>query len=145
MKKLRKHEIPEDRSINMTPMIDVVFQLILFFMLTSSLARPNQIELDLPESTSPAQAADKRALLVTYRQTAAGPEIKLNGEAVAGLDRLGPAMRRLAPAGKATNVDLQIDRSVRFQNVVGVIDTVRDAGFAKFSINTITPARAKVQ
>jgi len=142
MPNIRKHEFPEDRSINMTPMIDVVFQLILFFMLTSSMNKANRIELDLPESTSKAKTRDEKSLEVSYRQLAGRDEIRLNGQAVEGLDRLPSAMRAIASPTDNPLVDLQIERGAQFQKAVNVMDAVRDAGFVKFSINTIAPGRS---
>lgn len=139
VKRKRHHELPEDRSINMTPMIDVVFQLILFFMLTSNLVKPNQIELDLPESTSGVKAADVTALVVTFQSRTGATEIKLNGEPVADLASLGPAMKTLAQDQPNPRVDLRIDKGSPYQDVIALMDTVRDAGFPKFSLLTLAP------
>lgn len=136
MLKVKRHEIPENNGINMTPLMDVIFQLLVFFVLTSSLARPTQIELNLPESTSGVKAAPDERLVVTYRLQADQPEITLNAQPLESLDLLGPAMNSVA-GGEKMPVDIQIDRSVPYQNVVAVIDTVRDAGFAKFSLLTL--------
>lgn len=142
MLKRPRHEIPEDRSINMTPMIDVVFQLILFFMLTSSLSRPNQIELDLPESSSGVKAQEQQTLVVTYRLDQGNPEVKLNGESLKDLDALGAEMRKHAAPEQQARVDVQIDRTVPYQNFIAVIDSVRDAGFPRFSLQTLAPRTA---
>ena len=142
MLKRPRHEIPEDRSINMTPMIDVVFQLILFFMLTSSLSRPNQIELDLPESSSGVKAQEQQTLVVTYRLDQGNPEVKLNGESLKDLDALGAEMRKHATPEQQARVDVQIDRTVPYQNFIAVIDSVRDAGFPRFSLQTLAPRTA---
>lgn len=136
MRKVKRHEIPENGGINMTPLMDVIFQLLVFFVLTSSLARPTQIELKLPESTSGVKAAPDKRLVVTYRLQADQPEITLNEQALTSLELLGPAMQSLAGDEK-TPVDIQIDKGVPYQNVIAVMDTVRDAGFAKFSLLTL--------
>ena len=66
MSKLRykRHEIPPGTSGNMTPLIDVVMQLILFLMLAGTWMRPNQIELDLPESSSSVKSPEKEMMVV---------------------------------------------------------------------------------
>jgi len=143
MLKVRRHEIPENNGLNMTPLMDIIFQLLVFFVLTSSLARPTQIELNLPESSSGVKAAPDKRLVVTYRLQADQPEITLNARPMESLESLGPEMQSLVGDEKIP-VDIQIDRGVPYQNVVAVIDAVRDAGFARFSLLTLarksTPA-----
>jgi biopolymer transport protein ExbD len=144
MRKLIKHEIPEDTSINMTPLMDVIFQLLVFFVLTSSLARPTQIEMQLPESTSGVKVPDaQKSAVVSYRIADAVPVIALNELKLDSFEALGEALVDLAGGGEAPRVDLQIDKAVPCQDVIKLMDTVRNAGFAKFSLHTLaaTPPR----
>jgi len=138
MLKLKRHEIPESGRINMTPMIDVVFQLLIFFILTASIATPNQIEIQLPESTSGVKASSAKRVVVTYQPNGDKPLITLNAQPVDSLDRLGRMLTKMAAGrSKTPPVDIQIDRTVPYQDVVALIDTVRDAGFLKFSLFTL--------
>ena len=45
---------PEDPDVNLTPMIDVVFLLLLFFMVSTSFIRESSLKVDLPEATGEA-------------------------------------------------------------------------------------------
>jgi len=135
----RRHELTDNRSIDMTPMIDVVFQLILFFMLTSALVRPNQIELDLPESSTGTKAQEEQKLIVSYRLVEGKPEVKLNDQVIAGVDALGEAILAQADPKSPPRVDIRIDKSAPWQDGISVMDAVRDAGFPKFSLLTIAP------
>jgi biopolymer transport protein ExbD len=54
---------PLTAQINMTPMIDVTFQLIIFFLLSSRLAQQEVVELALPEAVSSTQSSDDRPRL----------------------------------------------------------------------------------
>jgi biopolymer transport protein ExbD len=140
------HELPQNTGINMTPLLDVIFQLILFLMLTSSLARPNQVELDLPESTSGLKSQeDPDVICITYRAGSAGTEILLNEQAVADLAELKQSLQRLKPASAddRRRVDIQIARQTPYQDVISLIDTVRDAGFPRFSLLTLAPSGRK--
>jgi biopolymer transport protein ExbD len=136
MAKVKKHEIPEHTTINMTPLIDVVFQLLLFFMLASSLTRPNKIELNLPESSSGVKAAAAKSLAVTYMLEDGQVWIDLNGERMPDLETLGERMRTWEGEGR-DEVSIQIQKDVPYQDVVSVIDTVRDAGYPAFSLLTL--------
>lgn len=137
MAKLKRHEIPENTGINMTPMMDVIFQLLIFFVLTSSIVRPNQIELELPKSTSGVKALNEQTLVITYRLHETRPVITLNKKPIDSLDHLGMAMKQTGAGGGKTPVDIQIDRTVPYQDVIALMDTVRDAGFPKFSLLTL--------
>ena len=144
MSKLPKHEIPENTSINMTPMIDVVFQLLLFFMLTSSMIRPNKIELDLPESSSGVRSDNPETIEVGYRIEAGMPQITLNGVRMADLAFLAVRMKALGQPDKTPEVVVRIDKTVPYQDVISVMDTIRDSGFPKFSLHTMSPSTAAV-
>lgn len=140
MARLKKHEIPENTAINMTPLLDVIFQLLLFFMLASSLIRPNKIELDLPESTSGVKSPASGTLDVTYLLKDNRPLIALNGENVESLAQLGERMRAVA-GEEQHEVALRIQKDVPYQDVVAVIDTVRDAGYPRFSLYTLAAGK----
>jgi biopolymer transport protein ExbD len=145
MSRLPKHQIPENSSINMTPLIDVVFQLLLFFILTSSMIRPNKIELELPESTSGVRSDNPQTLEIAYRLDGGIAQITLNGERVPDLMTLATRMKALEPAAQATpEVVVRIDKLVPYQDVISVMDTVRDSGFPKFSLHTLVHSSAPV-
>lgn len=133
----KRHRLQPSSSLDMTPLIDVVFQLLLFFMLTSSLVRPNQIELDLPESTSGVKAQEEQALVIAYSIVEGQPTILLNDEPVGELTKLPDAMSALVTSDQKPRVDIRIDKTVPYQDVISLMDTVRDAGFPKFSLQTL--------
>ncbi len=139
---LKRHEIPESTAINITPLLDVIFQLLVFFVLTSSLVRPTQIELQLPESTSGVKTPDAQGLVISYRMDGQTPVITLNAEAVADVTSLVSALRILRgdPQQPQSRLDIQIDRTVPYQDVVRLMDTARDTGFSKFSLQTLAPS-----
>ena len=125
-----------DAHINMNPMIDVVFQLLLFFIIASSFTKANQVQLDLPESTSSEKAAEEQTLVVTFRVVDGKPDLRLNDQGT-DLAQLGDAMKAAAPTKATPRVDLRIDKSVPYQDVMSLMDAVRDAGFPRFSLQTL--------
>lgn len=134
-KKIKRHEIPADRTINMTPLIDVVFQLLIFFMVASSLVKPNQIELDLPKSTSGTKAQADPVHTLTYKLEGDLPAITFDSEPVRDLPHLAEIMHALrAGTADPPRVDLRFDKSVPIQDAMRVMDTLRDTGYPKFSI-----------
>ena len=137
MAKLKRHEIPESRDINMMPLMDVIFQLLIFFVLTSSLVKPTQIELDLPDSTSGTKATSEKTLVVSYQLSNGRPLILLDDQPVASLDELEAQMKARAVGAPPRPVDIRIEKIVPYQDVIAVMDSVRDAGYPKFSLLTL--------
>jgi len=139
---LKRHAIPEDTGINITPLLDVIFQLLVFFLLTSSLVRPTQIELQLPESTSGVKAPDTASLAIAYRMDGETALITLNAEPIADVESLVQAMTILRgdPRKPQVRLDIQIDKLVPYQDVVRLMDLARDSGFPKFSLQTLSPS-----
>ena len=111
-------------GFNMTPMIDVVFLLIIFFLVSSHLARQEtQLELDLPDATSgqPAQADDLRRVVVNVLGEAR-PEGRIQvGGQVMDTDQLTRLIRyeRQKTAGEL-ELRIRSDRRVPY----GVIEPI---------------------
>ena len=138
MAKLKRHEIPESRDINMTPMMDVIFQLLIFFVLTSSLVKPTQIELILPDSTSGTKSTPEKTRIVSYQFRDGRPLISLGDQLVASLDELETKMKSLAAGAPPCPVDIRIEKTVPYQDVIALMDSLRDAGYPKFSLLTLS-------
>jgi len=141
-RRYKRHEIAPGNTGNMTPLIDVVMQLILFLMLASAAVRPNQIQLDLPESSSSVKSPEKNTLTVTYAVRDGKPDITLEAQPVATLEALGPALKTSGSGKDKPVVNVRIEKNVPYQDVIRVMDVVRDAGFPKFSLLTLQPTRA---
>lgn len=132
------HELGEENSVDMTPMIDITFQIILFFMLTAGLGKAaSQIELDLPKSSSATTGQQDSALVVAYSMINGKPTIQLNDKIITDLSQLKEQMKAagIDPAQKP-RVDLRIEKNIPYADVVSVMDAVRGAGFPKFSLMT---------
>ena len=138
MARLKRHEIPESRDINTTPMMDIIFQLLIFFVLTSSLTKPTQIELKLPDSTSGTKATSEKTMVVAYQLRDGQPSITLDNQPVASLDELATRMKSQTATAVPGPVDIRIEKTVPYQDVIAVMDSVRDAGYPKFSLLTMT-------
>lgn len=107
------------RSIkfNVTPLIDVVFLLIIFFLVSSHLARQEtQLEVALPAASSVREAEDTSIARVTINVRADG-EVLLGSEAIAR-DELS---RRLKVERQETSANLEVriraDRELAYHHV----------------------------
>lgn len=114
-------------SFNMTPMIDVVFLLVVFFLLSSHLARrENQLELPLPTArTGQPDALDHP--LLTLNVLADG-RLFLAGKSVAA-DQLLPRLQRaIARLGDQLELRLRADRHTPYDRVEPALQAAAAAG-----------------
>ena len=118
-------------SLNSSSMSDLVFLLLIFFMLTSTLVAPNAIKLLLPSSSSKTMAKQTVTVYINERFQYFVDETPVTDEDLATVisDRIG--------GQTDATVVLRSDKTVPVQYVVNVIDAVND-------INNATQQNHKV-
>lgn len=129
--KIRRPETRRAR-IEIIPMIDVMFFLLIFFMVTSlAMIRANAIPVNLPR-TSASPMALRQDLVLTIDKDG---HLFLGGKPVT-LASEGPAL--IAAMGRTTQNTLVIDadRAVSHGRVVAAMDAARQVGIEKFAIAT---------
>ena len=117
--------------LDMTPLIDVVFLLLVFFMLTSTFIKPEAIELDLPGANT-AAVTEKTPITVALDQEG---EITLNGNAL-GLEELRGAVEVLMAGEARETVGLLTDERASVKQMVLVMDELRAAGALDIALGT---------
>ncbi|MGB8274455.1 MAG: biopolymer transporter ExbD [Alphaproteobacteria bacterium] len=110
-------------SVNITPLIDIVFLLLVFFMLATSFFEAESVILRL---SAGAPTAARSPDTVVVEVTADGA-VRLNGAAI-DVDRLTPAVRALIGGDSHRQVSLRAERSVPVQRTVQIMDRIREAG-----------------
>ena len=132
---VRDDENVEDLAMNLAPMIDVVFLLLIFFMVaTTFIEREKEMGLDLPTAESGDEAQeDIDEIVINLMEDGT---IKLNGD-VYDLDGLRDVLSRAARANPETPVTVRGDRKTYHENVVGVIDACRLAGLIDIGLMTL--------
>lgn len=117
--------------IDMTPVIDVVFQLLTFFMITSTVIKTSAINVDLPSSrTSDAQPI-LEAVITLYKNGS----VTLNDEPIT-LDKVGPSIRDLYLQENELVVTIRGDQGIPYGTLIDVMDTVRMTGVKRMSLAT---------
>ena len=125
----------ENFQINLTSLIDVVFLLLIFFMVATSFLDPEQeIGIELPEAQSGeslAQTPDEIIINVLRdgRLIVSGHEVDRAG--------LESALRRAARANPETPVTIRGDRLVAHEQVVRVMDACGNAGLTHLAVGTL--------
>ena len=106
-----------DFGFNMTPMIDVVFLLIIFFLVSSHLAKQEaQMQLPLPVADSGQEAAEDTLPRVTVNVMSDGG-LMVSGRRVEANELLARLQQRLAEVGQDLEVRIRGDRQVDYQHV----------------------------
>jgi biopolymer transport protein ExbD len=114
---------PRRRLIGLTPLIDVVFILLLFFMLASNLTRLRSVPLEAPGQHS--QRVDEQPALLLRIQ--ADGQLELSGEPVEP-DALPSLLRARLQREPELRVIVQPGDQVPLQTTLGVFDQLADAG-----------------
>lgn len=121
-----------DPSIDVTPMIDIVFQLVLFFMVSTTFISTPGIEVELPRAASQVVMKDEEDLRIWI--TAEGA-IHVDEQPV-DLRELRRKMRRAAESDANTLVAIKADLGVPHGRVVTVMDVARQEGLSRLGIST---------
>jgi len=122
--------LPEKRHIDLTPMIDIVFQLLIFFLLTSIFTKP-VLPVKLPEAASAVVSQEPE---ITIGIDALN-HIVLNNRPVRD-NQLGMELALLLQNKSDKTVHLVSDRSVDFGRVIEVMDKAKQAGATGISVVT---------
>ncbi len=113
-------------EMNSTSMSDLVFLLLIFFMITSTLVSPNVIKLALPASNSGKQNTPRNieVYIDSLKNYYVNPEGKGNDFHTTVADSLLPALRDAAQNDKSEQraIILRSDKSVPIENVVEIMD-----------------------
>ncbi len=122
-------------QINIVPMIDVVFALLTFFIMsTLFLTRSEGLPVNLPSATT---AKTERSARVTVTIDKAG-NLSVNREPVQ-IQTLEDAVRKKQQPNQSLTVVLNIDEAVTHGQVVAIMDKVRQIPGAKLAIATKRP------
>ena len=133
--KFRSEKKGRGLILNVTSLIDVLFLLLIFFMVTSTFRNQPAINLVLPRSATATETADTPAIVYL---TAEG-EVYLNDAPVAELD-LPATLERLQAGTGMDRMVMRADESAAHGDVVRLIDTIKQSGFTRVSLSARAPA-----
>ena len=127
-----KTQQDEQPSLNLTPMIDVVFLLIIFFMVATKFSeRERDIELELPEvaAASALTSAPKQRVVTV----SAEGEVTLDGEDLS-LESLTSSLVAAQREYPNTSVVIRGDATCAFQHVAATLAACKDANISDLGI-----------
>jgi biopolymer transport protein ExbD len=121
---------------NLTPLIDIVFLLLVFFMLTAHFVRDEGLPIELPEAASALSLEQKEPLEIAISSSG---EITISGEQVVS-ELLVEKVSSLLSSRDEKRIVIRGDAGVSLGDSVKVIDAARQAGASGVDIVTEQPA-----
>ncbi len=119
-------------ALDMTPMIDVVFQLIIFFMFTSHFGEMRRTEIDLPREPGDAREVQSQPALIIDIDAQGGYFVESRATSLAEIERLARAGVAESKAGGAkfdvlvrpdqSAIAAHLDRLLLKLSAIGVVD-----------------------
>lgn len=128
----------ENVEIGLAPLIDVVFILLLFFVVTTTFTRETQLKIDLPEadSATPVQETQLKQLEVMI---AADGSYSLNGQSLVKSDlaTLSSALQKESAGDSSLPLVISADARTPHQAVITAMDAAGKLGFSRLRITTV--------
>ena len=131
--------------IDMTPMVDIAFLLLIFFMVTSVFRQPRAIELNVPRLDAKVAVPETNVLTVYVDQnesmfTRLGPGPVNRTDAQHVFD----VLRQQAAANPNLIILVKIHRAAKYEHMVDMLDGFEDAHMERFSLAAMDDADSKL-
>ena len=120
-----QHE--EELSVNITSLIDVIFILLIFFMVTSQFKK-NALPLELPQSEDTTEQDSKAKTLSVFRN-----KMLLDGQEVS-IDTIEDILSVLYEKNPELSLSLECEKSIDFETVVQVLTKIQASGINRIGI-----------
>ena len=119
----------DEATIDMTPMLDIVFIMLIFFIVTTSFVKEAGIEVNKPAAATASQSKSAN-IFVAIKDTG---EIWLDKRRV-DVERVAANIEKLLAEQPTETVVIQADKDAKHGVVVSVMDAIKEAGIEKISI-----------
>lgn len=131
----------EEVGINLTPLIDVVFLLLIFFMVSTTFTRETQLSIDLPEAKGEPRDSVESQIEILVDESGV---YRVNGRPLvdARLRTLQAAIYKEARGDTTLPMIITADAQAAHEHVVRAMDAAGQMGFVHLSITTREPASA---
>ncbi|MBA6412126.1 biopolymer transporter ExbD [Parahaliea sp. F7430] len=129
----------EDLGLNLTPLIDVVFLLLIFFMVSTTFTRETQLSIDLPQATGSARESHDKQVEILIDEAG---RYRVNGQKLVDqrLRTLQAAIYKIAAGDTTLPMLITADAQSSHESVVRAMDAAGQMGFIHLSITTQQPA-----
>ncbi|MEX2523647.1 MAG: biopolymer transporter ExbD [Gammaproteobacteria bacterium] len=129
MRKIAQAEAEEESDVNITPLIDIVFIMLIFFIVTATFIKETGIDVNKPDAPT-AVVKENANILVAID---ADNSIWIDGRRV-DIQSVRPNIERLHAENPQGSVVIQADKESKTDTLIGVMDASRQAGVYNVSI-----------
>jgi biopolymer transport protein ExbD len=128
-------------GVDMTPMVDVAFLLLIFFMVTTVFRRPLAMEVNMPEPGVKVEVPMSNVMTIYVREDGSMMyDVGQQGLTDLTWDELRETLVLEADYNPELIVLVKLDRKVRYEAMVDMLDTFDEARMQRFSIIPMTDA-----
>ena len=126
-------------KLNMTSLIDVVFLLLIFFMVTTTFEKQAKLKIELPEANKEIKNQAKQQIVISISQKGI---IYLNNNELLNsqYDSIATSLKSLLKGDEKPAIVIRADANAAHKHVVTVMDVLADLEFTSVSIAT-TPSK----
>lgn len=131
-----KRQSKEETSVNLTPLIDVVFLLLIFFMVSTTFTDKTELQIDLPEAKGNVQIKPGEAIELVINQQG---QYSINGQRLLNdnFATLKTALSKTSNGDNTLPFIIVADAQTAHQFVVTAMDAAGQLGFKNLSITTV--------
>lgn len=132
----------DDVTVNLTPLIDVVFLLLIFFMVSTTFSKETQLSIDLPEAQGQARVEQQEEIEILIDETG---RFRVNGQGLVdnSMRTLQAAIYKLSSGDTTMPMIITADAQATHENVVRAMDAAGQMGFVHLSITTRNPGEPR--
>lgn len=129
-----RHRRENEPEVNITPLIDIVFLLLIFFMVSTTFKQEFEVGIDLPQASSESKVSEK-LLQITIDK---GGNYYVNGEKLVNTQAaiLKQALKKTAKGNLKIPVVISADANTPHQAVIKAMDAARQLGFSRLTFAT---------
>jgi biopolymer transport protein ExbD len=129
----------EEVGINLTPLIDVVFLLLIFFMVSTTFTRETQLSIDRPAAAGAVKESSEQQIEILIDEAGS---YRVNGQGLVDnrMRTLQAAIYKISAGDTTLPMVITADADAAHQHVVRAMDAAGQMGFVHLSITTRQPA-----
>jgi biopolymer transport protein ExbD len=130
-----KRQKKEELNLNLTPLIDIVFLLLIFFMVSTTFTKENHLSINLPEADGEVTDAPKQMVEVIIDKDG---QYSINGKSLISnkLITLKQAIEKVSEGDRSLPFIITADAATPHESVVRAMDAAGQLGFSRLSITS---------
>lgn len=129
MRRRLAHKLEEEQAIDLTPMLDVVFIMLIFFIVTASFVKETGADINRPESSSAEKVEDASILVAINAQG----EIWIDQRRV-DVRAIRANIQRLRAEKPDGTLVVQADKHATAETIMKVMDAAKQAGIGNIAL-----------